>query len=444
MYDPMRVRRKPHVPVAFYYLLGKRYDDAIRKTDNIVAYKATTHYNVFTLYFVGTGENKVYLIALKMLMGDRGKYLGLIMGLTFAALLITQQSSIFTGLMTRTYSFINDLSQPDIWVMDPKVQFIDDIKPLQDTELFRVRGVSGVEWAVPLYKGLLKARLEDGNFQIVNVLGLDDATLIGGPPQMIEGNLSDLRRQDAIIVNDVGAATRLAKRPKEAGGKPTPLQVGDVLEINDRRAVVVGISRVSRTFQSQPVVYTTYSRATNFAPRERKLLSFVLVKTADGVNPTELARKISKNTGLAAYTAQEFKDLTYNFYMKSTGIPINFGIAVMLGFLIGTAIAGQTFYNFTLENLRYFGTLKAMGTTNGVLLRMILLQALVVGVLGFGLGVGGAALFGYLMRGSELAFRLVPEILLLAGGAITLIIVLSALISIRKVMKLEPAIVFKA
>jgi putative ABC transport system permease protein len=379
-----------------------------------------------------------------MLMGDRGKYLGLIMGLTFAALLITQQSAIFTGLMTRTYSFINDLSQPDIWVMDPKVQFIDDIKPLQDTELFRVRGVTGVEWAVPLYKGLLKARLEDGNFQIVNVLGLDDATLIGGPPQMIEGNLSDLRRQDAIIVNDVGAQTRLAKRPKEAGGKTTPLQVGDILEINDRRAVVVGISRVSRTFQSQPVIYTTYSRATSFAPRERKLLSFVLVKAADGVNLKEVAQKIRQGTGLAAYTAQEFKDLTYNFYMKSTGIPINFGIAVMLGFLIGTAIAGQTFYNFTLENLRYFGTLKAMGTTNGVLLRMILLQAIVVGVLGFGLGVGGAALFGYLMRGSELAFRLVTEILLLAGGAIGLIIVLSALISIRKVMKLEPAIVFKA
>ena len=379
-----------------------------------------------------------------MLMGDRGKYLGLIMGLTFAALLITQQSAIFTGLMTRTYSFINDLSQPDIWVMDPKVQFIDDIKPLQDTELFRVRGVTGVEWAVPLYKGLLKARLEDGNFQIVNVLGLDDATLIGGPPQMIEGNLSDLRRQDAIIVNDVGAQTRLAKRPKEAGGKTTPLQVGDILEINDRRAVVVGISRVSRTFQSQPVIYTTYSRATSFAPRERKLLSFVLVKAADGVNLKEVAQKIRQGTGLAAYTAQEFKDLTYNFYMKSTGIPINFGIAVMLGFLIGTAIAGQTFYNFTLENLRYFGTLKAMGTTNGVLLRMILLQAIVVGVLGFGLGVGGAAFFGYLMRGSELAFRLVTEILLLAGGAIGLIIVLSALISIRKVMKLEPAIVFKA
>ena len=388
-------------------------------------------------------EALVYRIALKMLMGDRGKYLGLIMGLTFAALLITQQSSIFIGLMTRTYSFVNDLSQPDIWVMDPKVQFIDDVKPLQDTELTRVRGITGVEWSVPLYKGLLKARLEDGNFQIVNVLGLDDATLIGGPPVMIEGNLEDLRRQDAIIVNDVGASTRLAKKPKEPGGRPVPLGVGDVLEINDRRAVVVGICRVSRTFQSQPVVYTTYNRAMTFAPRERKLLSFVLVKAAGGVDPKELAERIERGTGLAAYTAQEFKDLTFNYYMKSTGIPINFGIAVMLGFLIGTAIAGQTFYNFTLENLRYFGTLKAMGTGNTVLLRMIVLQALVVGALGYGLGVGAAALFGYLMSGTELSFRLVPEILILAGGAIAVIVTFSALLSIRRVMKLEPAIVFK-
>jgi putative ABC transport system permease protein len=129
--------------------------------------------------------------------------------------------------------------------------------------------------------------------------------------------------------------------------------------------------------------------------------------------------------------------------MKSTGIPINFGIAVALGFIIGTAIAGQTFYNFTLENLRYFGTLKAMGATNGLLLRMILLQALIVGAIGYGLGVGGASLFGYAMRGTELSFRLTSDLLYLSGGAITVIIIFSALISISKVMKLEPAIVFK-
>src|SRR5258708_17426808 len=140
-------------------------------------------------------------LAIKMLVGDRAKYLGIVMGLTFASLLITQQLSIFIGLMSRTYGFLTDLSQADIWVMDPKVQFVDDIKPLQDTQLLRVRGVEGVDWAVPLYKGLLKARLDNGNFQTCNVICLDDATLIGGPPCMLEGKLADLLRADSLIVD---------------------------------------------------------------------------------------------------------------------------------------------------------------------------------------------------------------------------------------------------
>src|SRR5258708_35750401 len=101
----------------------------------------------------------MYHIAIKMLVGDRAKYLGIIMGLTFASLLITQQAAIFVGLMTRTYGSITDLGLPDIWVMDEKVQFIDDIKPLQDTELYRVRGITGVQVAVPRYKRLIQARL---------------------------------------------------------------------------------------------------------------------------------------------------------------------------------------------------------------------------------------------------------------------------------------------
>ena len=319
-------------------------------------------------------------VALKMLVGDRAKYLGIILGITFASLLITQQSAIFVGLMTRTYGAITDLGQPDIWVMDPKVQFVDDIKPTQDTKLLRVRGIEGVEWAVPLYKGLLRARLADGNFQSVNVIGLDDATLVGGPPEMVQGQIADLRRADGIIVDLVGANDKLAKPPVVPGGGPkTPLAIGDVLEINDDRAVVVGISRNTRTFQSQPVVYTTYSRALTIAPQERKLLSFILVKAKPGQDVHVLCARIARTTGLAAYSRDDFKQLTIDYFLKYTGIPINFGMAVVLGFIVGTAIAGQTFYNFTADNIRQFGALKAMGTPNGALLRMILLQAALVG-----------------------------------------------------------------
>lgn len=388
-------------------------------------------------------------VAIQMLMGDRAKYLGIIMGLTFASLLITQQASIFVGLMTRTYGYITDTGLPDVWVMDPKVQFVDDIKPLQDTVLYRLRGIEGVRWAMPVYKGLLKARLPTGAFQTCNVIGIDDATLVGGPPVMVEGELAGLRRAESIIVDEVGARTKLARIPLDErgrpipGAKPVPLRVGDTLELNDHRAVVVGICRVSRTFQSQPVIYTTYSRATQFAPRERKLLSFVVVKADEGVTPEALCARIKAATGLEALTKDEFSWRTVMYFMKYTGIPINFGIAVALGFLVGTAIAGQTFYNFTLDNLRHFGALKAMGAGNGRLLRMILLQAIVVGLIGYGLGVGLASLFGVLSGSTELSFRLLWQTLAVAAGAITIICALSAVLSMVKVFRLEPAIVFR-
>ncbi|MBI5598976.1 MAG: FtsX-like permease family protein [Deltaproteobacteria bacterium] len=383
----------------------------------------------------------MYYTALKLLVGDRSKYMGIIMGLTFASFIMTQQPAIFVGLMARTFSFITDLGQPDIWAMDPKVQFIDDVKPVQDTQLYRVRGVEGVEWAVPLYKGLLKARLENGNFQTCNVIGLDDATLIGGPAIMLEGRLEDLRRSDSVIVDVEGANTKLARTLPS--GERVPLKIGGSLELNDRRAVVVGIAKTSRTFQSQPVVYTTYSRAMSFAPRERKMLSFILVKAKDVYDPVRVARRIGQATGLAAYTRDEFKALTVRYFLKNTGIPINFGMAVLLGFIIGAAVAGQTFYNFTLDNLRQFGVLKAMGATNATLLRMILLQAMAAGSVGYGLGVGAASLFGYMVRTSVLAFKFPWQLLALSGSGVMLICVFAALISIRKVMKLEPAIVFK-
>src|SRR3954466_7968512 len=240
-----------------------------------------------------------------MLIGDRAKYLGIVMGLTFASLLITQQLAIFFGLMTRTFGFITHTAFPVVWVMGPVGAFIDDIKPLQDTQLLRVRGIEGVEWAVPLYKGLLKARLESGEVQTCNVLGLDDATLIGGPPEVTVGKLGDLRRSDAVIVDEYGAADKLAKVGPD--GKKIPLKIGDTLELNDHRAIVVGFCKVSRTFQSQPVVYTTYSRATLFAPKERKLLSFVLVKAKPGITSAALCERIHQTTGLLALTTAQFE-----------------------------------------------------------------------------------------------------------------------------------------
>ena len=381
-------------------------------------------------------------IALKMLLGDRAKYIGIVIGLTFASLLITQQSAIFVGIMTRTFSFLTDTGSPDIWVVDPQVQYIEDIKPQKVTNVLRVRGIEGVQWATGLFKGSLRARLANGTFQTCTVIGLDDETLIGGPPKMLAGKLSDLRRSDAVIVDVVGATGKLAKVLPD--GNRLPLTVGDSLELNDHRAIVVGICAITQTFQSTPVLYTTYSRATTWAPQERKLLSFVIAKAKPGENLDTLCERINRITGLKAYTPAEFKKLTFLYFLKYTGMPINFLTSVLLGFVVGVTIAGQTFYNFTLDNLRYFGTLKAMGVSNGMLLRMILLQALLVGAIGYGLGVGAASAWGILLAGhTQIAFRLPWQLLLVSAVAVLSICLTSAALSIRKVMRLEPAEVFR-
>ena len=382
-------------------------------------------------------------IAIKMLLGDRAKYVGIIIGLTFASFLVTWPSAIFSGVMSRTFSFVTDVGLPDIWVVDPQVQYIEDIKPLRDTEVLRVRGTEGVEWAVGLYKGMLRARILDGTFQSCVVVGLDDATLIGGPPKMLAGQLADLRQADSIIVDEAGARGKLARRLPD--GRRIPLKLGDTLELNDHRCVVVGICRITQTFQNIPVVYTTYSHATTIAPQERKLLSFIVAKAKSRADVHEVCARIRAHIRLSAYTPGEFKKLTFWYFLKYTGMPFNFLTVVSLGFIVGVAISGMTFYNFTLDNLRYFGTLKAMGTTNRKLLRMISLQAAAVGAIGYGLGIGAASAWGGLLGGrTQIAFKLPWQLLIVSAVAVLVICLGAAALSIRRVMKLEPAMVFRS
>jgi putative ABC transport system permease protein len=374
-------------------------------------------------------------IALRMLVGNPGKYLSMILGVGFASLLISQQASIFCGLMRLTASQIRDIRGANLWVMDPNVQFIDDIKPMSENDLYRVRGVAGVEWAVKLYKGLGRARLPDGSYQQTILIGLDDSSLVGAPQKIIAGKLSNLRQPDAVIIDRNGAKQLW---PDD------PYRLGRTFEMNDRRAVVVGVCEASRTFQTFPIIYARYSQAIRFVPQERKVMSFILAQSSPGTNPQQVARRIEKQTGLQAELRDEFIWTTINYYMEKTGIPINFGITVLLGFMVGTAIVGQTFYLFTVENIRQFGTLKALGVGNLSLMRMIVLQAVVVGSIGYCLGVGAAALFGYATESAaRLAFFMPWQVLAITAAAVMLIIILSSLFSLRRVLSVDPATVFQ-
>lgn len=376
-------------------------------------------------------------VAWKMLVGDPAKYLGLVFAIAFASMLMAHQTSIFVGLMQRTTSQIQDIRDAEIWVTDPRVVYFDAIEPLPDNALLAVRGVPGVDWAVPLFKGSARARAVTGELQSVILLGVDDSTLAGSPrTALLRGTVDDLRRPDAVLIDDAGYGYLFPGQP---------LQTGRTLEMNDRRAVIAGIYRASPPFQTLPVVYTRYGQARAFVGAERKHLSIVLAHARAGEAPSAVASRIRERTGLQAMTREDFAWRTIHYYLTHTGIPVNFGITVALAFIVGAVVAGQTFYIFTLENIKQFGALKAIGVTNGTLARMILLQATIVGVLGFSSGVGLAALFFETtndvphLRGFYMPWQIFAG----TGAAVVLIVVLASLLSLRRVFVLEPAVVFR-
>ena len=358
--------------------------------------------------------------------------------------------------MSRTFAFVGEIGHVDLWVFDPTQSFVDDQKPLRSTAIDRVRGVKGVAWAAPLYKSLLVVTLPNGVRRSVDVIGIDADTLAGGPAEVVAGSLADLRLPDAIMV-EIGSSQQQLRLPADLapGAIPAPgqvfnpsgptreVEVGDILELNERRARVVGLVKCAETFVAAPTVYTTYARALSYAPQSRRVMSAVLVTANDGEDVAVLAERIRAQTGLEALDSNAYAMRTLNYWMSETGIPINFGIAIVLGFFVGVAIAGQMFYNFTLDNLRYFGAFKAMGASTWRLLGMVALQALVAGVLGLGLGLGAVSAFGLTAAGGKLAFKMLWQIPLIAAGAVLIICVLASVISMWKVVRLDPADVFK-
>lgn len=375
-------------------------------------------------------------LALRMLFGDRAKYAMMISGIMFATILMTQGAALFAGVMSWTSSTLRNV-RAELWVTDPMVDQIGDTRPLRDTDVSRVRSVDGVAWAAPIYQGMMQARLFDGNSRLVTLIGIDATTLAGAPEHMVAGRLEDLRLPNAVIVDEYGA-----ERLGESYGRK--FRIGDEFELNDHEARVVGICKAARSFTGGPYLYTTYDRAMQYAPPQRKMLSFVIAAAKPGLDPHRVAARIAKATGLRVFTENQFMWSTVWWYVTNTGIPINIGTLVFLGFIVGVAISGQTFYAFVLENMKNLGALKAMGASTGRMCGMLVLQSVTVGLIGYGIGVGVVALMGhFLLKLGKVPFLLVWQIPAGSLVAVLLICVISALIGIARVARIEAAIVFR-
>ncbi len=378
----------------------------------------------------------MYKIAFKMLSGDRAKYLLLISALSFSVLLMTHQCSVFFGLLRWSTATIRNMHVP-LWVVDPYVEQPGEILPLLHTDLSRVRSIDGVKWAVPLFFSIQQARLDDGPFKSIQLMGLDTATLIGSPSQIVAGSLEEIWNDGAVIIDELAVKHFSKNREK-------PIGVGDRFDINDHEMKIVGICKVDPSFFGYPYVYTTFDRAVQITPQKRKNLAFILAAPKNENMIVDTAQEIEKVTGLKAYTEDQFFWSTINWVFKNTGIPFSFSITIIMGFLVGVAVSGQTFYSFVLENLKHLGALKAMGASTALICKMVVLQAFLVGFIGYGIGIGITSIFGHMAVGTRsFPFFMPYEILLIPFLAVFSICLFSALLGINRIRKLDAAEVFR-
>ncbi len=374
----------------------------------------------------------MFRIALQILFGDRTKYLTLVFSLAFAALLMNQQGAIFLGLLTQATGPLQNVTQPDLWVMDPGTTWVAEYRALSDQKLSRVRSVAGVEWAEPFFTAYSVTELRSGEFKRLQIIGISRTTLVGRPPEMVEGRVEDLWIPDAIVVEE-GSREKL-------GG----VALGEAVKINDQRAVIVGFCKARLGFESNAIIYTTFENAVKYSPAGRQKISYILVKAKPGADLGDIKRRINALGDVVAYTPSEFRNLSVSFIMVATGIGVNFGITILLGFLVGLFLSASVFYQFTSEHIRHFGVLKALGASTPRLVGMVVLQAVVVGVIGYGVGVGLAGAFTIVSKKiqSELSAIYPWQLMVGSLGATLLTILIGSVLSIRRVIKVEPAVVF--
>ena len=390
----------------------------------------------------------MFRVAIEMLMHDKTKYMGLFIGIGFTAFLVTFSMSFLAGFMSRGFALVSENPSATVWVMDSAVSSPEATVNMSDASLGLVCGVKGVEYATALYIGDVTARFANGYFQKFQVIGVDDATLSGAPK-----NASALCLPESVIVDSGGTSGKLqtSRYKKDMWSHDgshlhapiRELQYGDKLLVNDKRVIVADVSHTIARFPPRPLLYTTQANFKRLIPAQKRYITFIMVRSAKGVSPEQLSVDISAQTGLKAITSQRFKKETVLWYMinsEDVGDMINM---VVLAMLVGFGVTGVMLYMFTYENIKQYAVLKAMGASKKQLSDMVFTQAFVGVIVGSGIGIAVAALIGQAIAGTDFPFRMMWFAPLFGFLGVLIVSITAAFISLRPIVKMESAVVFK-
>jgi putative ABC transport system permease protein len=371
-------------------------------------------------------------IALKNLLHDRMRLVAAILGVGFSVVLVTFQVGLF-HLFVRNASAIIDHSAAAIWITSPRVANFEYGSTLEERVYHQARAVRGVGKAERVVFFFARMRMPSGAYEGVQVVGIDFAAGPSVPWEFSRGSIEDLRAPEAISLDD----TDLVKL-----GSP---RLGEIVEINDRRARVAAITHQHRSFTISPFVFTSLENAYRLSslaiPGE---FTYLLLSPEPGVKPEALIPELKRIPGVDVLRTDELASRSRTYWIFRTGAGFALGLSTLLGLVVGTVIVGQTIYSSTLDRIREFGTLKAIGAANGHLYRLIISQALLYAAGGYALGMSAATLVARLAAGVGSPILLSPSLAAGMLGATAAMCVAASILSIVRVTRLEPGTVFKA
>ena len=375
--------------------------------------------------------------ALKMLIGDQIKYAGLIVGISFTAFLVSLAGSFFAGFLTRGFALVSENPRADVWVMDPAVGSVEPTIALPGWALGRIKTVEGVGSADPIAIIGTEARLPGGGFVPVEIVAVDDATLVGAPPMEHPESLRD----DRTVYADAGGTTDKLVVPVQGDAEHATraLMAGDEVIVNDRSLRVAGVSAAQPRFPPRPLMFMTLGNALRVLPQERSRTTFVLVRATKGQDGRELAARIERRTGLRARTAEDFKADTVHWNLEHSEDVGDVSTMLVIAGFVGLGGTGVLLFMFTQENLRHYAVLAAMGASRRVLAGMVMAQAGLTGALGGSIGIGLCAGIGREVMGDGAPFRFMWFMPPLAYGVVLAVCLLAALLSVRPIVTLTPA-----
>lgn len=371
-------------------------------------------------------------IARKNLFHDKVRLTITLVGIAFSVVLILVQMGVYLGMMENTASIINH-TEADIWITARNNRNFDFSLPFPEYRENKAKAVPGVAWVKKLILVWSLMKLEGGGSENVELVGFDPESGIGGPWEMVEGGIKDVKYHRGVIV-DESSFSKLGR-----------LKIGDFREVLNKKVRVVGICRGAKRITTAPILFASYKTAQELNPWLANNTVFVLVKVAPDADVRTVQRRLREVMDLEdVYTSSEFALATQLYWTFNTGIGVGFGFTILMGIVVGAVIVSQTIYSSTIEHLREFGTLKALGAGNRTVYGIILQQAVWSGALGYLIGVAINFIIAELYTGGG-QIVVQPWQLFAGDLGITIVTCISAsLVSVRKAMQVDPMEVFRA